>query len=120
MPPIKRIAYAKFQLRIRRLMQCSKLLTIITVLVFFGSRSQVLADYTIVQLREIERLTTENDWGALHAYIMSNPNLLQGSDELATELRSFVSDADNGLIEGFSAREDTRRGQVDLGQAPIY
>jgi hypothetical protein len=100
--------------------QTPRLLAVVTVLSCFGPGSQAIADYTIAQLREIERLTTESNWGALRTYLTSNPELLQGSGELAVELRSFTADVDNGLIEELSARRGSRWGQVSEEEKQIY
>ncbi len=101
-------------------MQTKRLLAVVTVLSCFGLGSQAIADYTIAQLREIERLTTESNWGALRTYLTSNPELLQGSGELAVELRSFTVDVDNGLIEELSARRGPSRGQALDKEEQIY
>ena len=101
-------------------MQTPRLLAVVTVLSCFGLGSQAIADYTVAQLREIERLTTESNWGALRTYLAANPELLQGSGELAVELRSFTADVDNGLIEELSARRDQSRSQVLEEEEQIY
>jgi hypothetical protein len=100
--------------------QSPRLLAVVTVLSCFGLGSQAIADYTVAQLREIERLTTERNWGALRTYLEANPELLQGSGELAVELRSFTADVDNGLIEELSARRDPSQGQVLEEEEQIY
>ena len=113
-------AFAPLQSREPIVVQTPRLLAVVTVLSCFGLGSQAIADYTIAQLREIERLTTESNLGALRAYLTANPELLQGSGELAVELRSFTSDFDNGLIEKLSARRDLSPGQVLEEEEPIY
>ena len=113
-------AFAPLQCREPIVVQTPRLLAVVTVLSCFGLGSQAIADYTIAQLREIERLTTESNWGALRAYLTANPELLQGSGELAVELRSFTSDFDNGLIEKLSARRDLSPGQVLEEEEQIY
>lgn len=101
-------------------MQNMRLLAVVTVLSCLGPGSQAIADYTIAQLREIERLTTERNWGALRAYLTANPELLQGSGELAVELRSFTADVDDGLIEELSARGSSRWDQAREEEEKIY
>ena len=113
-------AFAPFQCREPIVVQTPRLLAVVTVLSCFGLGSQAIADYTVAQLREIERLTTESNWGALRTYLAANPELLQGSGELAVELRSFTADVDNGLIEELSAHRGPSRSQVPEEEEQIY
>jgi hypothetical protein len=89
-----------------------RLLAIVTVLTCLGAGSTAFASYSLEQLREIERLITSKDCGALRGYIATNPSLLQGADPLADELRIFASGVDTGLIDCLSASVNTVRGDV--------
>lgn len=84
-----------------------RLLAVVTVLTCLGAGSAAFAGYSLEQLREIERLITSKDCGALRGYIATNPTLLRGGDPLAVELRTFASGVDTGLIECLSASTNT-------------
>jgi hypothetical protein len=85
-------------------MPSPRLIAIITARMLFTTAPGAHAAYTIDQLREIERLILSKDCGGLRNYIGVNPGLLSGTDPLASELRSFASGVDTGLIECLSFR----------------
>ena len=79
-------------------MPSPKLVAIITALMFLAGARGGHAAYTMDQLAEIERLIVSRDCGGLRAYIEQYPSLLEGTDPLSDELRSFARGVDTGLI----------------------
>lgn len=85
-------------------MPSPKLIAIITALTCLAGARGAYAAYTVDQLAEIERLIVSKDCGGLRSYIDQYPSLLDGTDALADELRSFASGVDTGLISCLSYR----------------
>jgi hypothetical protein len=90
-------------------MPSPKLVAIITALTWLAAARGAQAEYTMDQLAEIERLIVSKDCGGLRAYVDLYPSLLEGTDPLADELRSFASGIDTGLIACLSYRPDLAR-----------
>jgi len=68
-----------------------RLLAIVTALMLAtGGGQMALGAYTFSQLEIIEQFILNGEWDLLKAFIDENPELLQGNDALANELRSFV------------------------------
>jgi hypothetical protein len=88
-------------------MPSPRLIAVITALTCLAGASGAYAAYTVEQLRDIERLIVSKNCGGLRQYISSNPSLVQGNDPLASELRSFVSGVDTGLIDCLSRSAET-------------
>lgn len=74
-----------------------KLLAIVTAFMLVAGAPGAYATYTLTQLEIIEQFILENDCAALRAFIEENPELLEGDDQLAVELRIFVE----GINDGF-------------------
>lgn len=66
------------------------------------------ADYTLSQLREIERMILSRDFNALYRFLQENPEVLVGNDPLAQELRTLVSDIEAGVIGDLGAAQTAR------------
>ena len=47
------------------------------------------AAYTLSDLKQIEAFVESRNWSALHEYLLTNPEILSGSDQLALEAREF-------------------------------
>ena len=100
----------------------NRLLGIITALLYFGANSGVQASYSIEQLREIEQLVNTKNCGGLRGYLRINPEIIEGADPLADELRKFAFGVDTGLIQCLAARtqppgpapEDLSTASLDL------
>lgn len=82
-----------------------KLLAVITALLFLGQAAGVRADFTLDQLREIDRLVTAKDTAALGFYLRTNPQILQGDDPLARELRRFMECVASGRLDCFASEK---------------
>ncbi|MGI9391597.1 MAG: hypothetical protein ACR2O1_16185 [Boseongicola sp.] len=103
-------------------MSNSKLLAVITALIYLGGHSGAHAAYSIEQLREIEQLITSKNCGGLRGYLHTNPEIIEGADPLAEELRKFAFGVDTGLIQCLAARstvpspaiEELSTANVDL------
>lgn len=50
----------------------------------------------------IEQLILDKDFGTLLRYLAENPELMDGEDELARELWSFVDNVDGKIIQSIS------------------
>jgi hypothetical protein len=85
-----------------------KLTAIITALMFVANSNGANAAYNLTQLQEIERYIVSKDCGALLDYLQSNPGIMDGSDLLSQELRSFADGVEGGLIQCFSTQDVTR------------
>ncbi len=69
-----------------------RLLAIVTALMLAASGGQsALGAFTFSQLELIEQFILNGQWALLKAFIDEHPELLQGSDALARELREFVA-----------------------------
>lgn len=77
-----------------------RLMAIVTgLMLIVGGLGGARADQpTLDQLRTIDRLLTLNDTRALLDYLLDNPELLAGEDELAVELRRFATDIGGGRL----------------------
>ena len=93
-------------------MPSQRLFAIITVLIYAAGSGGAQAEFTLSQLQDIERLIARKDCGALWTYLTVNPELMEGNDPLAQELRVFASGIDSGLIDCLSDTSVSR----DLGQ----
>ena len=80
-------------------MPSPKLIAVITALVFVASAQGGHAAFTFAQLQEIEKLILSKDCGALWFYLQDNPEILEGDDPLADELRKFALGIESGLID---------------------
>lgn len=68
-----------------------RLVAIVTALLLATNGGQpAFAAYTFSQLEIIEQFILNGQWDLLMAFINENPELLQGNDALASELRVFV------------------------------
>ncbi len=88
-------------------MPSTRLIAVITALTCLAGAPGAYAAYTVDQLRDIENLIVGKNCGGLRLYIERNPGLIEGSDPLAVELRSFASGVDTGLIDCLSRDSDT-------------
>ncbi len=99
-------------------MPSNKLLAIITALIYFGGHSGAQAAYTIEQLREMENLVATKNCGGLRGYLRINPEIIEGPDPLAEELRKFAFGVDTGLIQCLASRT-TVPATVDSSTASL-
>jgi hypothetical protein len=83
-----------------------KLLALVTALTCLAAL-RANASYSVEQLLEIEQLIVSRDCGGLRSYLDQYPSLLDGSDALSDELRSFASGVDTGLISCLSYRPES-------------
>ena len=95
-------------------MPSPKLIAVITALTCLAGASGAYAAASAQQLAEIEGLIVSRDCGGLRSYLVENPALLEGSDPLAEELRTFASGIDSGLISCLSYKGGST-GIVDQG-----
>lgn len=87
-------------------MPSPKLIALVTALTCLAALRGAHASYSIEQLVEIERLIVSRNCGGLRSYLDRHPALLEGSDALSGELRSFASGVDTGLISCLSYRAE--------------
>lgn len=83
----------------------SKLIAIITALSLISSTGGSFAQNSLARLQQLEQLIVRKDCGGMRNFISDNPDLTQGNDPLAVELRSYANKLDNGLINCFAAPE---------------
>jgi hypothetical protein len=81
-----------------------RLIAIVTALTCLAGASGAHAAASAEQLAQIEDLIVSRDCGGLRGYLADYPDLLQGDDPLAEELRNFASGIDSGLISCLSYR----------------
>ncbi len=82
----------------------SKLVAIVTALLFLMTSHGARAEITLEHLLVIDQYLSENNTQELWRYLQKNPQLLLGSDELSRELRNFYEAASRGHIDfGFSS-----------------
>jgi len=101
-----------------------RLMAIITALSLISSTGAGVAQDSFAKLQQLEKLIVSKDCGGMRNFIGANPELTQGNDPLAVELRSYVNKLDNGLINCFAApepgselaRDDDRNDQITGGQ----
>jgi len=86
-------------------------MAVVTAFMLVAGAQSGQAGYTLAQLQDIERLILSRDCGALWTYLSDNPDLLEGDDPLAVELRKFTLGIENGLIACLS---------VGPGNAPVF
>jgi hypothetical protein len=82
-----------------------RLVAVITALMLTTNLYGVRAEYTIEQLEEVERLILQKDVAALWKYIQANPEIAEGQDPLAQELRGFAIGYEQGLVQSFNAQQ---------------
>lgn len=76
-----------------------RLVAIVTgLLLIVGGLSAGAQEPSLDQLRTIDVLLSRNDSQGLLTFLLENPALLSGEDELAAELRKFVTDASGGRL----------------------
>ncbi|TCP41822.1 hypothetical protein [Rhodovulum marinum] len=77
-----------------------RLMAIVTglMLIMGGLGGARAAEPTLEQLRTIDQLLTRNDTRALLSFLLDNPDLLSGDDELAVELRRFATEISGGRL----------------------
>lgn len=77
-----------------------RLVAIVTgLMLIVGGLSAGAQEPSLDQLRTIDALLSRNDSEGLLAFLLANPALLSGEDELAAELRKFVADASGGRLK---------------------
>lgn len=82
----------------------SRLIGIVTALLFLTTSQNARAEITLEHLLAIDQLLSTNDTRALRSYLERNPELLTGTDELSAELRSFYEAASTGTLNfGYTA-----------------
>ncbi|CUJ93254.1 hypothetical protein RUE5091_01314 [Ruegeria denitrificans] len=82
----------------------SKLIGIVTALLFLASTQHARAEISLEHLLTIDQLLSTNDTQALQSYLERNPELLTGDDELSAELRNFYNAATTGNLNfGYTA-----------------
>lgn len=77
----------------------SRLVGIVTALLFLATTGGVRAEITLEHLIVIDQLLSTNDTRALRSYLERNPELLTGDDELSRELRDFYDAASAGSLD---------------------
>ncbi len=98
----------------------SKLTAVITALMFIAGAPGANAAYNLQQLQVIEQLILAKDCGALLRYLQSNPEIMDGGDPLAQELRSFSEGVNGGIIECLSAQSGAVTQGLVPNSTPIY
>ena len=82
----------------------TKLLAAVTIAVL--SSSAAMAEYTVSELKVIEALVTSGDWADLREYLAANPEILQGDDAFASEMRGFLASyKDSSFLRLFNPPE---------------
>jgi len=83
-----------------------RLVAVITAMMLIagGFGGAARAEFSLAQLQELERLVLARDTGALWAYIQDHPEVLQGEDPLAQELRLFAEATARGQLDYYAAR----------------
>lgn len=67
----------------------SRLLAVLTAMMFMCGGGALRAEISLGQLRELEQIVASKNSRALWHYLHLNPAVLEGSDPLAQELRKF-------------------------------
>lgn len=78
-----------------------KLIAILTAFLMCAGAGVGQAAYTLDQLRQIETFLIQRDYGALWLFLSENPEILEGDDALARELRVFTQAISRGAT-GFN------------------
>lgn len=89
----------------------SRLMGIVTALLFLATSQEGRAQITLEHLLVIDQYLSTNDTRSLYSYLEKNPELLLGEDELSVELRNFHNSASAGNLDynytsGWSANPD--------------
>jgi hypothetical protein len=92
-------------------MPSNKLIAIVTALTCLAGARGTYAAATVEQLTAIEDLIVSRDCGGLRSYLDQYPDLLEGDDPLAEELRNFASGINSGLISCLAFRSSPTVGQ---------
>lgn len=91
----------------------SRLIGIVTALLFLASTQDARTEITLEHLLAIDQLLSTNDTTALRSYLERNPELLTGEDELSVELRSFYEAASTGNLNfGYTAGPPASAGNA--------
>ncbi|WP_170763555.1 hypothetical protein [Ruegeria lacuscaerulensis] len=77
----------------------SKLVAIVTALLFLMTSHGARAEITLEHLLVIDQYLSANNTQELRAYLQKNPELLLGDDELSRELRNFNEAATRGRLD---------------------
>ncbi len=101
-------------------MPSPRLMAILTAAILAGSANSGQAGYSVRQLREIDRLITAQDCGGLWNYLYAHPEIMDGDDPLAVELRNYLKGINNGLIKCLSVNPAPRFGPPVAGAAGSY
>ena len=81
-----------------------RLIAVVTALALLGAAGPGRADYSLSQLQAIEGLISSRNCEGLWLFVKSNPELVDGEDPLAKELRVFVTATERGQLECFASR----------------
>ncbi|MGR3341699.1 MAG: hypothetical protein ACU0DI_00440 [Paracoccaceae bacterium] len=101
-------------------MPSPRLIAVITALVFIAGAQGGHAAYTFGQLQDIERLILSKDCGALWFYLQDNPDLMEGDDPLADELRKFAFGIEGGAIDCIFAPPGAAGRNFSAAIVPTY
>lgn len=97
-----------------------RLTAIITALLYLTVPGSANAQFSLAQLQDIERYIVASDCGGLLGYLLENPDIMDGADPLATELRSFADGVGTGLIQCLSAAPGLSGQGFGTGAAVAY
>ncbi len=98
----------------------SKLVAIVTALLFLLPSQHVRAEITLEHLLTIDQFLSENNIQALWDYLQKNPDLLLGDDELSLELRSFFETVSRGQVDyGFAGNAANSAEVSQVGSAAL-
>lgn len=79
----------------------------LTAALLLGAAPGANAAYTLAQLQVIERLMLAGDLTSLRLFLEQNPEILEGDDALAIELREFLQEQQSALSDfGFLNDDD--------------
>ena len=98
-------------------MPSPRLMAVVTALMLVGGGQSAQAAYTLAQLQVIEALILNQDCAGLWTYLSENPEILEGDDPLAQELRNFMAGVSGGLIQclGFVPGQGPEAAGAELG-----
>lgn len=86
-------------------MRRSRLMAILTAALLLGGAPSVHAAYTLAQLQVIDSLIAQGNLSGLRRFLLQNPEILEGNDPLAVELREFIQEQQAGP-SGFGFADD--------------